>query len=238
MFQRSRSNGLFWYANRLKLSIVVYNRPISDNEIREYSNYWDIYEFSKKTVEIWWHLNVVSMCKYYDINSYLKAIRRIPHIVTMHPWQCFCKGFRNKDNRKGDNDVIVSRTDEIHNDDSIPGPFISNRTRIYYFIGFYCYSITWILVKVRELPLNSGAIRNIVRHPTLENWPKHVSIKNSGMPHKNSIDRYGTRNAPTKTTQKAAVSVRSDVNQLPLIKLNHNPQLQQSTVSTGQFKYA
>lgn len=50
---------------------------------------------------------------------------------------------------------------------------------------------------LNQLPLNSGAIRKMVKHPTLENCPKQVSIKNSGIPHRNSINKYGTKNAPT-----------------------------------------
>lgn len=32
--------------------------------------------------------------------------------------------------------------------------------------------------------------------PVLANWPKDISIKNNGIPHKNNIKRYGTKNAP------------------------------------------
>lgn len=50
-------------------------------------------------------------------------------------------------------------------------------------------------------PLNSGAMRKMVKHPKLENCPKHVSMKNNGIPHKNNINRYGKRNAPRNNTQ-------------------------------------
>lgn len=46
------------------------------------------------------------------------------------------------------------------------------------------------------LPLNKGAKRNIPIQPKLENWPIQISIKNNGMPQKNNIKRYGTKNAP------------------------------------------
>lgn len=45
-------------------------------------------------------------------------------------------------------------------------------------------------------PLNNGAIRNMVKHPVLENWPKHDSRKNNGIPQAINIIRYGTKNAP------------------------------------------
>lgn len=46
------------------------------------------------------------------------------------------------------------------------------------------------------VPLNIGVILNIVMQPVLENCPKHVSIKNNGIPQKHNIKRYGMRNAP------------------------------------------
>lgn len=57
-------------------------------------------------------------------------------------------------------------------------------------------------INLNQLPLNSGAIRKMVKHPTLENCPKHVSIKNNGIPHNNSIERYGTKKAPSISLQK------------------------------------
>lgn len=36
----------------------------------------------------------------------------------------------------------------------------------------------------------------MVKAPVLENWPKHVSMKNNGIPHNVNINKYGNKNAP------------------------------------------
>lgn len=41
-----------------------------------------------------------------------------------------------------------------------------------------------------------GLIRKSVIQPVLPNCPIDDSIKNNGMPQKNSINKYGTRKAP------------------------------------------
>lgn len=56
------------------------------------------------------------------------------------------------------------------------------------------WQFAYLIGKV--IPLNSGDIRNMVKQPLLENWPKHASRKNNGIPHRNSMIRYGTRKAP------------------------------------------
>lgn len=51
-------------------------------------------------------------------------------------------------------------------------------------------------IKYCYLPFKSGAIRKIVKHPVFENCPKHVSIKNNGIPQNVNINKYGKRKAP------------------------------------------
>lgn len=55
-----------------------------------------------------------------------------------------------------------------------------------------------LIVWIECIPLNSGAIRNTVKAPVFENCPKHVSIKNNGIPQNVNINKYGNKNAPAK----------------------------------------
>lgn len=43
-----------------------------------------------------------------------------------------------------------------------------------------------------------GLILKRVMHPVLPNCPIEDSMKKSGIPHRKSINKYGTKNAPGK----------------------------------------
>lgn len=105
----------------------------------------------------------------------------------MHPRQCACHRFHNKYDRICNNCIVVNCTNDIYYDDSVPSTWRNIPTLKFRFIVFS---------PLISLPLNNGAIRNIVKQPVLENWPQHVSIKNNGMPHSVNINKYGNKNAP------------------------------------------